>query len=241
VSGVAVVIPYKSDGGGYRDHALTWIVRWWAAQHPTWPVIIGHCVGEWCKAVALADGLTRVDPDTREVVVADADMLTDGVQAAVDAVRDGHPWAVPHARLHRLTREATATILDSPPARPAHWTHLPTHETPYTGVAGGSMTVFARAVLEEVPMPPIPRWGQQDQAHAEALTTLVGPYWRGTAPICHLWHPPPQRLSRKWGSLESRAWYARYVEARGKPEQMRAVIDEDRARLAETITAAATI
>jgi hypothetical protein len=197
-------------------------------------VTVGQCPpGEWCKAAALADGLTRIEDDVAAVVVADGDMLTDGIQAAVDAVRDGHQWAVPHTKLHRLTLAATEQVLAMDPAGRVRWQHLPTIERPYTGVAGGSMTVFARAVLDEVPMPPIPRWGQQDQAWAEALTTLVGPCWRGPAPICHLWHPLPQRISRRWGSLESRAWFARYVEARGKPERMRQVIDEDRVVLAQ--------
>lgn len=232
MSDVTVVIPYRGDSGGHRDRALDWVLRWWAARHPGWPVVTGGCEGQWCKAVAVADGLARTDSPV--VVVADGDMFTDGVDAAVDAVRSGgHAWAVPHTLLHRLTVDATATVLAGDPARPVRWRHLPTAETPYTGVAGGSMTVVSRPVLGDVPMPPIPGWGQQDMAWALALQTLAGPCWRGPAPICHLWHDPPRRMSRRWGSLESRAWYGRYADARGNRERMRAVVDEDRARLTE--------
>jgi hypothetical protein len=187
--------------------------------------------------VALADGLTRTG--AKIIVVADGDMFTRGIQSAVDAVQDGVPWAMPHTMLHRLTADATLQVQASDPAGRIRWQHLPTIERPYTGVAGGSMTVVARQVLDDVPMPPIPRWGQQDQAWAEALGTLVGPCWRGPASICHLWHDPPQRISRRWGSPESRAWYGRYVAARGKPELMRQFIDEDRAVLAERMEATA--
>jgi hypothetical protein len=201
-------------------------------------VAVGHCPpGEWCKAVALADGLTHTGAPN--IVVADGDMFTAGLTAAVDAVDRGWHWAVPHTKLHRLTLDATQQVLASDPADRIRWQHLPVIERPYTGVAGGSMTVVTRQVLDQVPMPPIPRWGQQDQAWAEALGTLVGPCWRGSASICHLWHDPPQRISRRWGSQESRAWYGRYVAARGKPGQMRQVIDEDRAVLAQRTEATA--
>lgn len=154
------------------------------------------------------------------MIVADADVWTDGIAAAVTAVASGRArWAVPHRLVRRLTENATRAVLGGAPLD-----GQPTQET-HPGVAGGGIVVLARDVLEGVPMDPyFEGWGQEDQAWALALTTLAGPMWRGTADLVHLWHPPAPRRSRAVGSAASLARYRLYQAASGQVSQMRALV-----------------
>lgn len=212
---VQVVIPYRGDGGGPRDHALSWVRGWWAAHHPGWPVAVGHCPdGPWCKGAALAAGVAELPGDGGVVVVADADMVTDGVGDAVRSVESSGGWAIPHRLLHRLTERATDRLLALDPGAvpPPPDTH--TVEPPYPGFPGGSMVVVDRRLLDAVPIDPaFTGWGQQDEAWAVDLTAVAGRPWRGTADIWHLWHPPQQRMSRRWGSEENRARLREHLTA----------------------------
>lgn len=216
---VSVIIPWAPDVGcRHREAALAWTAsKWVATGHE---VVVGEHAGPWCKAAAVADGLARATGDV--LVVADADVWTTGWQAAIDQVVSGVPWAMPHGKVHRLTHAATQAVLDG---------HEPTQgmnltQTPYQGWPGGGMVVLRRDVYAQAPLDPrFVGWSGEDESWAHALRTLAGPGWRGTAPLWHLWHPPQERMSRRWGSPEARELAARYVRARTF-ETMRALVDE---------------
>lgn len=218
---VTVVVPWRPDGR-HRDAAWSWVSARWRDAFPGWQLLQGAApAGPWCKAAAVADALP--DAAGEVLVVADADVWCDGVQAAVDAVASGAGWAVPHLRVHRLTEAATTAVLDGAPLED----RLPLAQRPYTGFAGGGMTVLPRAVYDEVPLDPrFAGWGQEDEAWALALTCLAGDPWRGSAPLWHLWHPPQDRQSRRWGSPASQDLWRRYHAARSDPSVMRAVLAE---------------
>jgi hypothetical protein len=89
------------------------------------------------------------------------------------------------------------------------------------------MTVLTRETYEQVPLDRrFAGWGQEDESWALALTCLTGAPWRGDAPLWHLWHPPQDRASRRWGSGASRALWARYCQAAADPDAMRALLAE---------------
>lgn len=213
--GVSVVIPYRGDDGGHRDRALAWVLRRWEAQHPAWQVAIGYCPpGPWRKGIAVADALTRCDGDI--VVVADADVWCDGVAAAVDAVATGAPWAIPHNKVRRLTAVATAAVLAG--GRPGLGDAV-LDEPAYRGLVGGGMVAAPRDVHLDIPMDTrFAGWGQEDEAWAGDLDAVAGPAWRGTADMWHLWHPPQQRESRRWGSPMNRALLREHLVARQRGE-----------------------
>lgn len=216
---VSVIIPWAPDVGcRHREAALAWTAsKWVATGHE---VVVGEHAGPWCKAAAVADGLARATGDV--LVVADADVWTTGWQAAIDQVVSGVPWAMPHGKVHRLTHAATQAVLDGhEPARGMNLT-----QAPYQGWPGGGMVVVRRDVYEVAPLDPrFVGWSGEDESWAHALRTLAGPGWRGTAPLWHLWHPPQERMSRRWGSQAARELAARYVRARTF-ETMRALVDE---------------
>jgi hypothetical protein len=158
----------------------------------------------------------------RVTVVADADVICDGLSAAVTAVLRGQPWAIPHHAVHRLTAQATNQLLagDDPAG-------LPVEQDAYRGVTGGGITVLSIDALETVPMDPrFVGWGQEDEAWGVALQTMLGRPWRGLDPLYHLWHPPQPRRTRKMGNPKGEALRRRYaLAARRKPE-MKALLAE---------------
>ena len=214
---VAVLIPWRG-GCPDRERALRWV----SAQHEHPVTICEPPDGEWCKAHAVNPAAQASSADI--IVVADADVWTDGIPAATEAVKQGAPWAIPHRTVHRLTPAATDRLIDGRRDK------LGTVERPYTGVPGGGVVVIPRALLIDVPLDPrFIGWGQEDVSWSAALTTLAGRPWRGTAPMWHLWHPPQPRVSRKTGTRDGQRLHLRYHAARHKPDQMRALIEEARA------------
>lgn len=226
---VSVLVPWRG-GQPDRERAWAYVRSWWTERHPDWQVITGSCPdGPWRKALAVEDALSRADGDV--LVIADADVIADGVGEAVRAVEAGAPWAIPHNLLYRLTAEATEDVLGgaAPHAR------MPTTQPPYEGYAGGGAAVLRREAYERHPLDPrFAGWGAEDEAAAFAWRSLVGGPWRGTAPMWHLHHEPQPRLNRHVGSKESHALLVRYQCAfKQGPAAMRKLVDEFQPAAAE--------
>lgn len=229
MTAVSVLVPYRGDQGGPRDQAWAYVSQWWGRQYPDYTVIAGTDLdaasgGAWCKAEAVAAALRLAGPDDI-LVIADADVLCDGVGDAVHAVTSQLAgWAMPHTRVNRLSADASqavyagAALPTQPPMR-----HRQPHQRPrgrsadvidsYTGMIGGGLVVLPRALYERVPLDPrFVGYGLEDQAWGRALRVLAGPMWRGPGPLWHLWHPS---LGTQVGaeSPESRALFHRYQRA----------------------------
>lgn len=212
---VAVLVPYRGDDGGPRDKAWAYVQRWWQTRHPGWQIVQGVCPpGPWVKARAVLDALTHTDAGI--VIAADADLLCEGVERAVQAVQSGEArWAMPHYMVYRLTPAATERVLAGgplpPPTRgkpvgrrhPAQRVRMwraSDFEGIHKGAPGGGMVVLPRALYEEVPMDPrFQSWGQEDLAWSSALRMLAGRPARPAnrkedTPTYHLWHPTPPRI-----------------------------------------------
>ncbi len=202
---VSVLIPFTSEER-WRIDAHNYVAGWYRGlgYEPTG----GSCPEPWRKAVAVADAASRTDGDV--LVIGDADCLCSGIAAAVEAVEMGAAWAVPHSLVHRLDQTATEQVYSG--ADPAATRGRV--QRPYKGFAGGGIVVVARPVWEQVPLDArFEGWGGEDSSWALALTCLVGKPARFTADLFHLWHPPPERMTRRWGSPPSRALEIRYTRA----------------------------
>lgn len=202
---------------------MEWVLGRYAATFPQFDVTIGeHSEGEWCKAAAVADGLSRV-PDG-PLIIADADVWisdTGAIPAALAAL-ESHGWAIPHRDVHRLTEAATEAFMAGNPLPQRPWT-----QTPYPGWAGGGIVVTTTDTYRQAPIDHrFIGWGQEDASWALALRTLVGVPFRGNAPLTHLFHPPQPRLTRAVGSPEGKRLAMRYHKAARKPDRMRALIEE---------------
>lgn len=231
---VSVLVPWRET----PDRAPQWafLRERWAARFPDWQIVEGSCGdGPWRKAVAVADALSRADGDV--IVMADADVWTDGVAEAVQVVESGRArWAVPHYQLRRLSQAATDWTLrhgEFPlgyKATDDEGRDIYIHDQrPYVGFAGGGMVVLTRDLYREAPLDPrFEGWGQEDEAWRCALRVLSGKEWRGTADMWHLWHPKPERMSRYVGNAAGRMLLQRYQRARDGA-RMRALIAEHQA------------
>lgn len=215
-----IVIPWRG-GDVDRERALEWVLRRYATRHPDLDLVLGRGGEPWVKADAIADGLRQADSEV--VVLADADCWTDGLESAIRAVTCGAAeWAVPHARLFRLSASGTRDYLAG---QELGLCELAEDYT--TGVAGGGIVVALREALLDCPLDPrFTGWGQEDTSFGYAMGTLHGKPWRGDATLVHLWHRPCERLNRAWGSAENRRLARRYEAARHRPPAMRALIEE---------------
>lgn len=185
-----------------------------------WPVRVGLGGDPWVKADAVMPAVLSSAADI--LIVADADCWTDGLADAVAAVEDGAPWAIPHGAVLRLSRPGTDAFIDGEEITADHL-----QQRPYKGVMGGGFVVARRQTLIDIPLDPrFTGWGQEDESWADALTTLAGSRWRGSAPLYHLYHPPQERMSRAIGSDASAALRSRYAAAKDNPDAMRALTQE---------------
>lgn len=233
---VTVVVPWRC-GCPWREKALHYQMRWMSERWPDWRFVLAtdnYQDGPWCKAEAVANGVREAGPGAGILVVADADVVCDGIGAAVDAVAAGAPWAVPHTSVYRLTERATAALHEAPLGA-----ELPDVTGPHSlvrgtvvseihrGVQGGGITVLPRDAWPVCPMDARFRgWGQEDLAWGWALKRLLGQPYAGTHPLVHLWHPPQQRASRKVGSTASMELWKRY-RARYTGAEIRELLAED--------------
>lgn len=217
----SIIIPWRS-GCPHREQAAEWVERRLGDQFPHASVKRGVLSPSepWVKAEAVA----RVELTNEIAVIHDADVWTDGLSAAVEAIENGAPWAIPHDKLHRLSAEGTEAVLAGAP-----WQDQPLDQKPYRGIEGGGIIVAPREVIHAIPVDSrFTGWGQEDESHAVALHALLGPPWRGTADLIHLFHPPQPRMTRRRGSRESWELRKRYFSAKNDPAAMSRLIEEGR-------------
>jgi hypothetical protein len=217
---ISVCIPW---GGAcpYRVSSFRYVLRRYRELGMQVAVGIGDAA-EWRKGAAVRSAVDAAGGDV--LVIADCDVWSEQTLEAVERVRAGAGWAIPHHNVRRLTLEATRQFY-----KHGHADELELEEEHY-GIAGGGIVVLHRDTYELAPIDDrFVGWGGEDKAWAAALRTLAGRPVRINAPLWHMWHPPQKRLTRAVGSEENDALRARYVDARMRPNAMRALIAEGRA------------
>jgi hypothetical protein len=214
----AVVVPWRG-GDPHREAAWDYV----RAKYDGWKLTVAeYNEGPWVKARAVMPAIE--ESDAAVVVMADADVWCDGLDAAVNAVIDGYAWAVPHRRVKRLNERSTTRVLQGePPER------LQLEEPSYRPAEGGGLVAIRRDVALNIPMDSrFVGYGSEDRCWGMALATLAGEPWRGRSHLWHLWHPPQDRPDRNHGSPETEALRRRYEAAERKPDLMRAILEEIR-------------
>lgn len=224
---VAVLIPWRA-GCSQRTRALAHIRTRYAREHPGWHILLGNAdAGAWVKATAVADALKQTAAEV--LVVADADVWADQLEATVAQIRAGAGWGIPHRGVQRLTEASTSRWISGEP-----WPGLELAERAYLGVEGGGIVVLRREVYDACPLDPrFAGWGSEDEAWGFALRTLHGAPVRERGALVHLWHPPQQRATRSRGSDASWQLRKRYARALGNTPAMTALIEEAKAHVAD--------
>lgn len=142
---VAVVIPY---GGECEHRKRAWgsLRERYGTHHPDWQLVEAEAPrGPWSKGAAVNPAVESCDADV--LILADADVWTDGLPEAVAQVEAGAPWAIPHTLVHRLSEVGTAAALDG-----ADWREQPIDQAPYRGIPGGGVVVAPREVIHSIPL-----------------------------------------------------------------------------------------
>jgi len=194
----------------------------WVLSKHTYPTIIAeqNSAAVWNKAKAVMPVIEKSKADI--IVMSDADVWTDGLDEAVEAVREGVPWAIPHTRLYRLAESGTQDFLGGDSHK-----EVELDRRPYRGMRGGGVIVLSRELFLSVPLDPrFEGWGQEDESHGIALSCLTRQAWRGTTDLIHLWHPPQERISRRRGSVQGWKLFLRYRSAKHDTQQMRKLLGE---------------
>lgn len=222
MASVEVVIPWRR-GCEYREAAFEHVLELYREHYPDYLVTTAGYTGEaWIKARAVMPAIRASEAEV--VVVADADVWVDKLDAAVAAVNTDATWAVPYRGVHRLSAPGTAAVYAG-----ADWRDqgLDAGERPYLGIPGGGVVVAGRETLLTCPLDPrFIGWGQEDESWGVALETLFGPPRRIKGALIHFYHPPQERLSRSRGSIDGWELRKRYVKARGNLAAMTALLQE---------------
>lgn len=224
MTSVSVLVPWR-PAGPERTAALEWVLARYVDRHADWELVLGtdDAAREWSKGAAVASALRSSGGAV--LVIADADVWSDGIGEAVDRVAGGAPWAMPHGPVRRLDEEATRAVLAG--AEPDHEMGLERVE--YQGVRGGGLVVLTRAAYHEAPIDPRFRgWGAEDFSWGDALRATSGPPWRGPEVLWHLHHPPANRLGRYLTNEDSRALAERYRKTRRRRVLMEPLLVEAR-------------
>jgi hypothetical protein len=193
-SGVDIIVPRDRTPAPDRVRLWNFVEKHYRHFHPQYEILEGRCPQPmWVKGSAILDGLQRSRAEI--IVIADADCLVDpaALEQAIQSVRDGAAWAMPHDLVYRADALQTAKImLTDPTVMPLLPDRHSVAREPYTGASGGGIVVMRRVDYDAVGGIPMAfnGWGSEDKALALLNETLLGQCVRGTADLLHLFHAP---------------------------------------------------
>lgn len=212
---VEVIIGHHVSDDEHRSTAREWVTGWYTARG--YQVTTSTATGTvWCKAQAFNDAVAASTADV--VVLADADSfpLADALTEAIDRVA-WVGWAAPFHRVRRLSRAATAQLLERDPAR----TDIPPDVRVEADVhdilpGGGIVAMDRQLALDCGPFDPrFAGYGGEDFALGNAARTLSGNYAHvATGSLFHLWHPRIAAMSGDTKQLVNRYRLAKFHRER---------------------------
>ena len=257
---ISLLVPLGGDDPN-RERNWDWLREFWEHNLPDSEIVIGRDKASrrrwhrrrplpFSKAVAINNAFAKSKGDIIVILDSDAYLPASAITHCADRLRvqrsvGVRSWFVPYSHLYRLTRRATALILDSDPKNPLV---LPSPPPPcdIDGRDGsGPLNVFG-AMCQVMPReafiavggmdPRFRGWGGEDRSFLHALDTLWGPHNETANDILHLWHPAftggtgPLWQVKMWNHQTepnvNNALASRYQQALGKPDVMRSLVDE---------------
>jgi hypothetical protein len=227
---IRVILPFGGDCP-YRQRSLTWVWENLPQLLPEATLHVGECDGPWSKATAVANAIDPDWDDDDVLVIHDADVWAPKLPDTVLLVsRKGRSWAAPHTMVHRLGPDLTERVMTGEiPFGGLGTAGL--DQPPYQGVVGGGCVVLSRAAYRRVPLDPrFVGWGQEDESWGFALHRIFGPPHQQNHRLYHLWHPHPERRSRRVGNDDGEKLRNRYRAAKVLKDDMERLLDEFRLR-----------
>lgn len=155
------------------------------------------------------------------VVICDADTLPEPepLHAAIEAATDG-VLHLPYTWYRGLTRRSTIDYLAGAPAADC------SVDLAHEWATGGVLVIQADAWWAMGGMDErMIGWGFEDAAARVCADALLGPTVKHQGTITHLWHPQESGLGSPQHVANGQLCQ-RYVDATGKPDAVRALLDE---------------
>ena len=222
---ISVLIPFKSDDGGYRDVNFYYVKKRYQTRMPELELVVGEDNSEpFNRSRAINRAVAKATGDL--YILADADIyfgtkLIDKIMAIANL----HPWIIPFNQGYKLTQAATLEVMKTGELQlPKNLKHADIEEN-CTNL-GAFMNVIPRQTFETIGGMDerFLGWGREDESMVIALDTLIGKHFQMNEPIFHLWHPPadchhsylPQNDELK----------SRYMQASGNIRAMKELIAE---------------
>jgi hypothetical protein len=201
-AGISLLVPFRSDFG-IREETWSWLRDYWAAELPFAQIVEGYNMeSPFCKTAAVNDAARLATGDV--VVIMDADCYMDG-QVLVNCAKrirrarkyGGKLWFVPYRRFYRLTRIASASVIESSPDSPLRFSdpppgaHLLTNKGTSNGHWFGALVqimpieaFYAAGGMDER----FQGWGGEDIAFMRAVDTMYTKHRTTDNAVFHLWH-----------------------------------------------------
>lgn len=224
---ISVIIPFKSDQGGYRDFNFYHIKKRYETLMPDLEFVIGEDQSEcelYNKARAVNRAVSKATGDL--LIIADADVFF-GTQLIdkIKAIVHRHPWIIPFSCGYKLNREAFPSIIQNGRIELPRRLRFNEIEA-ICAFHGAFINVMSRSAFERVGGMDerFSGWGEEDQSFARALDTLVGKHYRMSESVFHLWHPPADynHANRKLNQQLA----MRYVKAERNIFAMKRLVEE---------------
>jgi hypothetical protein len=224
---ISVLIPFKSDNGGYRDANLAYVTSRYQTLMPEIELVIGEDQSElFNKSRAVNQAARKATGEL--LIIADADVFfeTQLIDKIV-AIAHGHPWIIPYSRCFILNREGSLEVTKTGRIElPQSVCSLEVEKVCF--YYGGLMNVVSRKAFEKVGGMDerFFGWGEEDDSFARTLDTIVGKHYRMEETIFHLWHPranddhPHREFNKQLGK--------RYRQVEGNILGMRKLLQERR-------------
>jgi Glycosyl transferase family 2 len=228
----SLIVPWKYA----YDRERIWSYLWPAWEEEGFEVILSPLSDfeVWRKGKAWHQGLQKASCDF--VCLMDADCWVPALSEAVGLLTDGVRWVQGQNVVLRFDKQTTARLLSGELSlEDATKLENIWEDQPRMSSAGVG-TILRRDEADEIPLDPrFVGWGWEDNSWWEALTTMWGEPARLDSSFCYHFHHKPQSDKDRRPNSQSQTWLLsrEYVRARGRPQQMQAVIDRARQAVSE--------
>ncbi len=241
-------MPFTSDGAE-RQAAWAWLERYWRWALPGAEVAVADDGGKpFSKSCSVNTAASSATGDVYVIMDADCYMDASALVSCAEDVRRNRSWWMPYRGMWRLGKEATQSLLETPPEHQLRLGLPPIAADVQGGSEAWKWSLSSRdngALCQVIPArgfwhvggmdPRFRGWGGEDSSFAMALDTLWAPRsLNDSVHAAHLWHArigegegPRGRMwegqSRPRTGVELRN---RYTHCRGKPGAMRRLVNE---------------
>jgi len=228
-----ILVPRRSDGGGIRDQAWTFVRAWWRATFPEWPVYEGEHEeeGPFNRALAVNRAARQADQQPGGwdlALVIDSDVIPEpgSVREGVALAAESGAMVLPFKSRRDLSQRGSASVIEG--KTPLLPVRLKPHVRRVYNDNLSSVIAVSRRLWDAVGGydEAFVGWGMEDNAFAVACEAHGGDIRRVPGIVWHLWHPPAaveHPESHQHTLLANRARHQRYLLSRRDPAAIAAL------------------